>query len=25
LNFRVENIQEKGPMSGDPNIVGFAF
>jgi hypothetical protein len=24
LNFRVENIQEKGPMSGDTNIVGFA-
>jgi hypothetical protein len=24
LNFRVENTQEKGPMSGDTNIVGFA-
>jgi hypothetical protein len=24
LNFRVENIQEKGPMSRDTNIAGFA-
>jgi hypothetical protein len=24
LNFRVKNRQEKGPMSGDTNIVGFA-
>jgi hypothetical protein len=24
VEFRVKNRQEKGPMSGDTNIVGFA-